>query len=249
MRLKLISCEILYREVCAVVARSKNHVDIEFLTKGLHDAGTGPMLETLQAAVDRTEQGQVRYDAICLGYGLCGNGLVGLTARGTPLVLPRAHDCITLFLGNKERYLQYFNDNPGVYFTTTGWIERGEGSELTQLSLEKQGFGKTYEDLVAKYGEDNAQYLYEQLGKYGVRYRQFTYIEMGLEPDDQFERVTRERAAERGWKFEKIRGDLALVEGLVDGKWEERDFLVVQPGFRITARYDDHIIGTEPQGT
>ncbi len=34
MRLKLIACEILYRELCAAVARSVNQVDIEFLPKG-----------------------------------------------------------------------------------------------------------------------------------------------------------------------------------------------------------------------
>ena len=33
MRLKLISCEIFHREMCAVVARSPHRVDIEFLPK------------------------------------------------------------------------------------------------------------------------------------------------------------------------------------------------------------------------
>ena len=247
MRLKLISCEILYREICAAVARSPNQVDIEFLTKGLHDAGSRQMLETVQEAVDRVEQAAVPYDAICLGYGLCGNGLVGLTARSIPVVLPRAHDCITLFLGNRERYLDYFNEHPGVYFTTTGWLERGDGAELTQLSLKQAGLRhEPTRELVAKYGEENAQFLLEQLGNYTVRYRQYTFIEMGVEPDDRFERCTIERATERGWKFEKIRGDMALIQGLIDGKWDEQDFLVVQPGFRVVARYDDRIVGTEP---
>lgn len=245
VRLKLIACEILCREACAAVARSPHRVDIEFLTKGLHDAGARPMAETLQAAVDRTDAGETRYDAVCLGYALCGNGVVGLTARSTPLVLPRAHDCITLFMGSRERYLRYFNENPGVYFLTSGWIERGEGAELTQLFHDKQGFGMSYEELVAKYGEDNAQYLYEQLGKHSPHYRQFTYIEMGVEPDERFERETMRRAAEHGWKYEKVRGDLALVEGLVAGDWNGTDFLVVEPGHRVVARYDDGIIGTE----
>ena len=66
------------------------------------------------------------------GYGLCGMGLVGLTARPKPVVIPRAHDCITLFLGSRERYLEYFNAHPGVYFKTTGWIERGRGLTAAQ---------------------------------------------------------------------------------------------------------------------
>ena len=246
MRLKLISCEILYREICAAVARSPNQVDIEFLPKGLHDAGAAEMLATVQGAVDAVEDGRIHYDAVCLGYGLCGNGMVGLTARSIPVVLPRAHDCITLFLGNRERYLDYFNKHPGVYFMTTGWIERGEGGELTQLSLRKHGLGMSYGELVAKYGEDNARFLEQQLGQYALRYRQYTFIEMGMEPDDRFERCAIERASERGWKFEKIQGDMTLIQGLLDGNWDERDYVVVQPGHHVVARYDDRIIGTEP---
>ncbi len=244
MRIKLISCEILYREICAAVARSPNQVDIEFLPKGLHDAGAREMLKTVQGAVDAVDA--ARYDAVGLGYGLCGNGVVGLTARDIPIVLPRAHDCITLFLGNKDRYLDYFNKHPGVYFTTTGWLERGEDGELTQLSLKKQGFGMSYDELVAKYGEENAAFLQEQFAQYTVRYRQYTYIEMGVEPDDRFERCTIERAVARGWKFEKIQGDMSLIRSLVDGAWSEEDFLVVAPGFRVVARYDNKILGTEP---
>ena len=40
-----------------------------------------------------------RKPLILLGYGLCGNGLDGLSARHTRLVLPRAHDCIGLLMG------------------------------------------------------------------------------------------------------------------------------------------------------
>ncbi len=43
MRLKLIACEIFYRELCAAVARSVNQVDVEFLPKGLHDIGQAGM--------------------------------------------------------------------------------------------------------------------------------------------------------------------------------------------------------------
>ena len=39
MRLKLISCEVLYREMCAAISRAPHEVDVEFLPKGLHDEG------------------------------------------------------------------------------------------------------------------------------------------------------------------------------------------------------------------
>ncbi|HOL71286.1 MAG TPA: DUF1638 domain-containing protein [Bryobacteraceae bacterium] len=245
VRLKLIACEILYREICAAVSRSPNKVDVEFLPKGLHDMATAGMCERLQAALDAVDESQ--YDAVALGYALCGTGLVGLTARGLPVALPRAHDCITLFLGSKERYLDYFNSHPGVYFKTTGWIERGQGLEqLNSPALrDKTGIGYVFEDLVAKYGEDNARYLWEKLGNLTRNYGQFTFIEMGVEPDDRFERETRKEAARRNWKFEKIQGDMTLIRRLVDAEWDSDDFLVLQPGWRVVARYDGSIVGAE----
>ena len=162
-RFRLISCDVLYREMLDVVARSPHTVDIEFLPKGLHDIGCLGMRERLQAAVDRTEPD--KYDALLLGYGLCNNGISGLQARTIPLVVARAHDCMTLFFGERERYMNYFQAKPGTYFLTSGWIERGEANgELRQLSIQHQtGMDMQYEELVKKYGEDNAQYLWDTL--------------------------------------------------------------------------------------
>ena len=245
MRLKLIACEIFYRELCAAVARSVNQVDIEFLPKGLHDIGQAGMsarLGEVLAAVD-----EATYEAVLLGYGLCSNGLLGLAARQIPLVVPRAHDCITLFLGNKERYLDYFQSHPGVYFKTSGWIERGEGlNQYHQDSIQHQaGMTQSYEELVAKYGEDNAKFLYDQLCDMTRNYSGMTFIEMGIEPDDRFERQARQQADERGWKFQKLAGDMALIQQLVDGPWDAERFLVVPPGSRVAASYDEKIIKAE----
>lgn len=244
MRLKLISCEIFFREMCHAVAHSPNLIDIEFLPKGLHDIGSAGMLQRLQDVLDKVDES--KYDAIIMGYALCNNGLAGLHARTIPVVLSRAHDCITLFLGNKERYLEYFNSHLGTYFKTSGWIERGEtDDELSQLSIQRQiGMDKSYDELVEKYGEDNAQYIYDTL--YGYKnYSQFTYIEMGIEPGDIFEQLTRQEAAEKGWGFEKVQGDMSMIQRLVDGQWDNREFLVLQPGQFVATTFGADIIRAE----
>ena len=248
MRLKLIACEILFREFCAAVARSPNRVDLEFLPKGLHDLGQAGMSSRLQEALGGVDESV--YDAVLLGYGLCSNGPVGLTARTIPLVLPKAHDCITLFLGSKERYLDYFQNHRGAYFKTSGWIERGKDLEqLAGQSIQhRSGMTLTYEEMVARYGEDNAKFLHEQLSNMTRNYSRLTFIEMGVEPDDRFERETRRLAAEQGWKFEKLQGDMSLIRPLVDGPWDEDRFLVVQPGCRVAASFDDQIITAERPG-
>lgn len=245
MHLKLIACEIFYRELCAAIARSINQIDVEFLPKGLHDLGQAGMSGRLAEVVGEVDVSQ--YDAILLGYGLCNNGIVGLSGRSIPLVVPRAHDCITLFLGSKERYLEYFQSNPGVYFKTSGWIERGEG--LTQLESDStnpiSAFNPTYEDLVAKYGEDNAKFLFEQLTEMTSNYGKMTFIEMGIEPDDRFEQQARRQADEREWKFEKLAGDMSLIKSLLDGPWDDDRFLVVPPGNQVAASFDEKILKAE----
>lgn len=246
MRLKLIGCEIVYREICLAVSRSVNRVDIEFFPKGLHDIGSAKMSGRLQEALHRVDES--RYDAILLGYALCNNGIVGLCSGSIPLVIPRAHDCITFFMGSKERYLEFFNANSGVYYETSGWLERGEEvtGELRQISIQNQyGLGQSYEELAAKYGEENAQYLFEQLGNLTRHYSKCIYIDMGIEPDDRFERLAKAKADERGWQFEKISGEMGLIQRLVDGPWNESEFLVVPPGHRVTACYDENILAVE----
>ncbi len=247
MRLKLISCEVFYREFNTVVARSPHTVDAEYLPKALHDIGTTGMRERLQAVVDRvTDPG---YDAILLGYGLCNNGIFGLTARNVRLVVPRAHDCITLFLGSKERYLDYFQNNGGVYFETTGWLERGEAKgELSQLSVwNKLKTKQSFEEMVAKYGEENAKYLWEELGDDLKHYRKMTFIEMGIEPNGSFEQAAKEKAANRNLEFEKVQGQMGMFQRLVEGIWNDKEFLIVPPGRRIVAPYDDGIIALEEE--
>ena len=242
---KVIACEIAVRELCYAAARSRNLIDLEFLTQGYHDIPATGRAE-MQKRIDAVPAG--KYDAILLGYGLCGNGLDGLIARHTALVLPRAHDCIALLMGSRERYQQYFDGNQGVYFRSTGWLERGENLEQQTLQTvkKKTGVGHTLAELIERYGEENGQYLFEQFTAYQNTYHQLTYIATGLEPDGSFEQRAREEAARRGWAFDLVAGDLRLFERLLSGDWPEEEFLVVPPGWRVTATYDSNVIGKEP---
>ena len=240
MRYLLIGCEVLLRELADASARAPHTVDVEFLSKGLHDLGGARMRDALQTAVDRADP--ARHDAVLMGYALCGNGLHGLEARRVRLVAPRAHDCIALLMGDRRRYDTYFRSHEGVYFRSTGWLERGR--DIEQLARDA-GTDFTLADLIAKYGDDNGRYLYQEFTRYQTQYRQLTFIEPGLECDGRFEQQARAEATEKNWAFETIAGDLRLFRRLVSGDWDSADFLVVEPGERIVASFDEGIIKAE----
>jgi hypothetical protein len=248
-RYRLIACEVMHRECCFAAAVSKNIIDLHFLSQGLHDLENRSMRDQVQAAIDATREG--RYQAILLGFGLCNCGLVGVQARGIPLVLPRAHDCITLFMGSKEAYQKHFNENKGTYYLTTGWLERDQENLEETIGrddnmLRKMGLDKTFDDYVAQYGEEYARMIMATIG--GLEhYQKMTHIEMGLAPEAE-RRVSEklgEESARRGWTHETLKGRMDLFMGLVTGEWDAEKFLVVQPGQTIQQAYDDRIVRAE----
>ncbi|MDZ4198179.1 MAG: DUF1638 domain-containing protein [Kiritimatiellia bacterium] len=243
MRIRILACDVFRREFYDAAARSIHTVDLEFLPKGLHDLGAERMRERIQACLDVPTS----CERILLGYGLCNNGLVGLSAPAVPLIVPRAHDCMTLFLGGRKRYEEIFHALPGTYFHTSGWLERGDIREdlRDQTVPHRLGMDQTFEQLVEAYGEDNARFLQEEFAKADRHYGRFAYIHMGLEPD-RFEDQSREKARQKGWEFLHLKGNPELIRRLTDGPWEDSDFLTVPPGRHICASHDDRILALAP---
>jgi hypothetical protein len=248
-RYKFIGCEILYREACLLASRCDARVDVEFLCKGLHDLETGEMVRTIQQAVDAVDADQ-GYRAVLLGYARCNDGLVGVRARNLPLVIPRAHDCITLFFGSRQAYQEHFDAHPGTYYMTTGWTERSDFADGAIPAYGREGvMGKlgltdSREQLIAKYGPENAEYILQTLGDWREHYTRMLYLEMGTCDETSLIEQARRRAEEYGWQFERRDGSWVLLEKLFSGQWDD-DFVLVQPGQTIVARNDGSVIEAE----
>ena len=236
MRLQFIACKVMQREVYFCAARSKNVVDIALMEQGLHDQ-PDKLRTQVQKALDNTCDIQGRpYDSSLLGYGLCRNGIAGLSAK-IPIVVPRGHDCITLLLGSKDKYKEYFDSHRGVYWYSPGWIESGK-----QPGRER--YEKLLKEYKEKYGEDNARYLMEVEQKWIKEYNWATYIDWGLADSDHYKEYTKRCAEFLGWNYDQLEGDPALMQRLVDGQWNESEFLVVKPGQKIAEDLtSDGIIG------
>ncbi|MEJ2704926.1 MAG: DUF1638 domain-containing protein [Sedimentisphaerales bacterium] len=225
MRLQFIVCKVMQREAYFCAARSKNVADIVLMPQGLHDEPDKLRTE-VQKALDNVHDIQGRaYDASLLGYGLCSNGIVGLSAK-IPVVVPRGHDCITLLLGSKDRYQEYFDTHRGVYWYSAGWIESGK-----QPSQER--YERTLEEYRQKYGEDNAQYLMEVEQDWIRQYNWATFIDWNLTNSDGYRDYTRRCAEFLGWNYDELTGSPTLMQKLVDGRWDEDEFLVIEPGRKI----------------
>jgi hypothetical protein len=241
-RFKVIACEIVYRELCHLASQSRNRVDVEFLRKGLHDAGKETMGETIQKAINAVDEKS--YDAIVLAYGRCNDGVAGLKAGGIPVVIPRAHDCITFFFGSDKAYQEYFSCHPGTYYRTTGWAERGDYQPDGQGKsiLGQLGLDRTYDEYVAKYGKENAEYIMATLGSWQQNYEQITYIDMGLPVDEEYGCLAADEARQKNLKFDRVKGDMRLLRALIEGQWDEREFLVVPPGCEVAGDNDGRIL-------
>ena len=243
MRLKAIFCQVFTREMEDVLSRSPHAVDVENVPMGLHDLGVS-MRPHLQERIDAADCGG--YDAILLGYALCGRGTEGLRAGKTQLVLPRVHDCIGLLMGSHQAYQAYFEDHPGVYYRSPGWAEFQTPGMMLEPAFASQksplGERRTLEELVAQYGEENGKYLFDQFNAFRRHYSGLTYISTGVASDDASRAKARAEAEKEGWAFEEVKGSLTLLERLVNGEWDAADFLVVPPGAAVRATLNESIV-------
>jgi hypothetical protein len=194
----------MQREAYFCAARSRNIIDVVLMQQGLHNEPEKLRCQ-VQKALDRTADVQGReYDASLLGYGLCSNGIVGLSAK-IPVVVPRGHDCITLLLGSREKYQEYFDSHRGVYWFSPGWIE-------TDTQPGKERYEHTLKQYIEKYGQDNAEYLMQVEQNWIKEYNWATYIDWGLTNAQGEKEYTRSCAEFLGWNYDEIRGDPSLIQ-------------------------------------
>jgi len=227
----VISCHVLWRELCHFASISKNVFNFQFLKQGLHDT-PDILRQQVQGAIDNLN---CDYSAILIGYGLCSNGLVGIQARGTQLVIMRGHDCITFLLGSKNRYLEYFDRNPGTYWYSPGWID-------TTLMPSKERLDQIFQQYKEKYGEENAEYLMQIEQRWIHDYSKAAYVDLGFYNTQSYKEYTKRCANELSWKYDELIGDPNLIMNFLEGNWNSEDFLILQPGEKVVASHDDRII-------
>ncbi len=237
-----LTCSALARSIYASAADAPSSISVRLFDQGLHNV-PGDLRTKLQAGVDAIEPDEC--DAILLAYGICGRSTIGLVARHTPLVIPRAHDCVTLYLGSREQYQTEFDTEPGTYWYSVDYMERSKSSAGLGASL-MGVIDDVYEQYVEKYGQDNADYLMEVMGEWGKHYKRAVFIDTGLGDGATFDAMAQEQAQKRDWVYEKREGNRRLIQMLVNGDWRDDEFLVVPPGHAIQQTSDEGLLRVVP---
>jgi hypothetical protein len=236
-RIALLACSVFEREI-AHFARDASHIaETRFFEMGLHDRPDqlrATLRQNLEALDARTD-----IEAVALAYGLCGRGTAGLQPKHHKLVIPRAHDCITIFMGSKEAYAGHQRRCPSCYYYTPGWNRgrRVPGPErLEALKLE----------LAKKFDSEEVEFLLESEREQWGRHDTVSYLDLGTDDAGTEADYARRCARWLGWKFERLQGDSKLLCDLLRGHWDADRFQVVDPGMSLGHSPDEYIFRAEP---
>ncbi len=237
-RYKLISCSVFKNFVEKFIAENMLPIDAKFISMGKH-LNPEKLNKELQEEIDKTGE---EYEAIMLLYGLCGNSILGLTAREIPIIIPRAHDCCTLFLGSREKFVENFEGKQSSEWYSSDYLEEFEKQKDSESFNEEHWYyGLEYEKLVEEYGEDNAKYIYETI--YGQNEKtEIFFIKTRHEKDSDNLLKLRKDAAEKDIKLVELEGSYCLVKNFLKELFFEEDYLIVLSGYSVAGAYDNEKI-------
>ena len=211
----LIACRVMEPEL-EMIRKEVDGIEVRYLEQGLHDTPQ-KMPGLIQEQIDRAAEyaGQ-----IVLGYGLCSNGIVGVTARKQGLFVPRCHDCISFFFGSIAAYQKAFEARPGTYYLTPGMIAH----KVDPLSIIEERY-------IPRLGLEKAIWAMEEQLKH---YTHITLINTGVGDLVSLRERALENAKFLKKEYAEVRGSLNLFSKIIRGFFTEDEFFLLGPGEKVT---------------
>jgi len=192
-----------------------NGISFVFLEQSLHRTPQ-KMKPIIQDEIDKAAKED--WDYVILSYGLCSNGILGVKANHHPIVIPRVHDCIALFLGSWKKYMEEHKKEPGTYYLTKGWIDEG-----------KSPIG-IYREYCQRYDNETAEWVIKEELK---NYTRIALVDIGVGLSETHREHAKENARFLHLRYEEIKGSLAFFEKMLRGWWSE-DFIILKPCQEVT---------------
>lgn len=211
---KVIACATVIEEMLTMLPENFDYQVMDF---GLHINPT-KLGAALQEVID---QDNLAYEELILGYGLCSQAVIGLEAKACTLVIPKVHDCISIFLGSGKEYQRQIQSEPGTYYFTKGWIEVGD----TPFH--------EYQPMIERYGQEKADRMMKLVLK---NYKRLAFINTGLKDLDKYRAHSKSSAEKFGLRYEEIQGKSDLVRKMLYGPWDE-EFVIIPPGKKVLYKH------------
>jgi len=231
-RIALLACRVFEDEIAIHGGMAPHIVVTRFLEIGLHDRPDGlrAALQEEVAALDERDD----IEAIVLAYALCGRGTSGLQTRRHRLVIPRGHDCITLFMGGKERFACQQAAHPDSYYYTPGWMRANRTPGPERLEALRAEFAE-------KFDPEDVEFLVESERANWAQHGRAVYLDLGTPGADEKAREAAASAEGLKWAFEHIPGDPSLLRDLLNGNWDAERFQIIDPGNILEHSPDEKI--------
>lgn len=207
----LLACNTIREEIRTAAENMHKELPMIFLESGLH-IFPEMLRQRIQAEIDGVGE---EVSHILLGFGFCGNALVGLKSADKTLVIPKVDDCITLLLGSIARRMEINRD--GAYFLTRGWLDN------------KVTIWDEYQRCLQQYGERKTRIIMRSMLGH---YHRLVLLNTGLPEGGDWRETADRMAAAFSLEKVEVEGTYALIEKLLSGTWDE-DFLVITPGTEI----------------
>jgi len=233
----LLACSVFEREIALHATGAAHIVETRWFEMGLHDRPDN-LRTTLQEALEAVDA-RTDIEAIVLAYGLCGRGTAGLRPLRHQLVIPRAHDCIAVFMGSKEAYVEHQRRCPTCYFYSPGWNRGRRVPGPEKLEALKS-------ELAKKFDLDDVEFLIETEREQWAAHDTVSYLDLGTDDAESEADYARKCADWLGWKFERLHGDPALLRDLLWGNWDNQRFQIIEPGMQLGQASDETIMRAEP---
>ena len=211
-----MACQIMEPELDPLI-RERDSIRAFYLDQGLHRT-PAQLAEKIQDIIDRIDK---EFNRIVLGYGLCSNGIVGVKANSSELIVPRCHDCIAFFLGSPQAYLEDFHSRPGSYYLTPGWIaERKDPLAIIE------------DEYVPRYGRETAEWAKKEELKH---YTHIVLVDTGTGNIEPMRQIGQENARFFSMEYLEIEGKSdEFFNKLAFGPYPEDEFIRLEAGQEIT---------------
>lgn len=220
---------IFSREVNYLIAKSNNIIHSFWLEKNLHDYPQ-ELKNNIQSTIDLIEALNERnidnkpFDAIVLGYGLCSNGILGLSSKTLPIIAPKCNDCMALFLGSNQKYTYLTHTYKQIFWYNKAWIENSfvPSTETIETQDDECDIPATIDEIL--YAE------LEELKnkKYAI------FIKSKIFDDTKQQAFIEKTAKHFKWEFIKVDGDMTYFKALLNGEWDNRLFLTCPATYKIS---------------